>query len=66
MKQRESTVTYQIIKDGNTIVAVKYTLEDAVEAAKKLSNTCSSLFFIRTVRTEINDLACYQLGKIKY
>ena len=66
MKQKESTVIYQIIKDGNTIVATKNTLEEAIEAAIKSSNTCSSLFFIRTVKTEIDDIACYQLGKIKY
>ena len=66
MKKKESTVTYQIIKDGKTIVATKNSLEEAIDTAIKLSNTCSSLFFIRTVKTEIDDISCYQLGKIKY
>lgn len=66
MKKKESTVTYQIIKDGKTIVATKNSLEEAIDTAIKYSNTCSSLFFIRTVKTEIDDISCYQLGKIKY
>ena len=66
MKKKESTVTYQIIKDGKTIVATKNSLEEAIDTAIKLANTCSSLFFIRMVKTEIDDISCYQLGKIKY
>lgn len=66
MKQSESTVTYQIIKDENMLVAVKDKLEEAVDAAIKYSNTCSSLFTIRAVKIETNDLSVYQLGKIKY
>lgn len=66
MKKKESTISYQIIKDGTTIVATKNSLQEAIDTAIKLSNTCSSLFFIRTVKTEIDDISCYQLGKIKY
>lgn len=64
MKQSEVT-TYQIIKDENTLVAVKDKLEEAMDAAIKYSNTCSSLFTIREVKIKTNDLFVYQLGKIK-
>lgn len=63
---KQSTITYQIIKDENMLVAVKEKLEEAVDVAIKYSNLCSSLFTIREVKIETNDLSVYQLGKIKY
>lgn len=65
-KYHESTVSYQIINNQGSIVGTKATLEEACETAKRLSNTCSQLFFIRSVRVEINDEYTYQLGKLKY
>ena len=63
---KQSTITYQIIKDENMLVAVKEKLEEAVDVAIKYSNLCSSLFTIREVKIETNDLSVYPLGKIKY
>lgn len=64
-KKHESTVSYQIIRDG-IIVSTKSTLEEAIDTAKKVSTLSSQLIFIRSVKTEYDDMYCYQLGKLKY
>lgn len=65
-KYHEATVSYQIVNQTGIIVATRASLDKACETAKRLSNTCSQLFFIRSVRIEINDEYTYQLGKLKY
>ena len=64
-KRHESTVTYQIIRDG-VIVNTKSTLEEALDTAKKLSNLSSQFVLVRSVKVEYDDVCCYQLGKIKF